>query len=78
MLALVNMFIKPLLIILSLPAVILTLGLFLIVINGVSVWLVSKLYTPLHVGSFWAAMFAGIVIGLINYLVTAILEDIRV
>jgi len=77
LLAFVNMFLKPILIIFSLPAVILTLGLFLIIINGLIVWIVSKLYTQLHITSFWAAVFAGIVIGLVNYLVTAILEDIR-
>jgi putative membrane protein len=77
LLAFINMFIKPILIVFSLPAIILTLGLFMIVINGLTVLLVSKLYTPLHVTNFWAAVFAGMVIGLVNYLVTAILEDIR-
>lgn len=77
LLAGVNMLVKPVLVILSLPAIILTLGLFLFVINGLTVWLVSRLYSSLHVGSFWAAVFAGIVIGLVNYLVTAIVEDIR-
>ena len=77
LLAFINMFLKPILIIFSLPAVILTLGLFIIVINGLTVFLVSKLYTPLHITNFWAAVFAGMVIGLVNYLVTAIVEDIR-
>lgn len=76
-LAIINAFIKPILIILSLPAILLTLGLFMIIINGVTVYLVSKLYHPLHVTNFWAAVFAGITIGLVNYLVTAILEDVR-
>jgi putative membrane protein len=71
------MFLKPILIIFSLPAVILTLGLFIIIINGLTVFIVSKLYTPLHVTNFWAAVFAGMVIGLVNYLVTAILEDVH-
>ena len=74
-LAILNIIIRPLVIILSLPAILLTLGLFMIVINGFTVWLASKLYHPLHVKNFWAAMFAGIVIGLVNYLVTAILDE---
>lgn len=74
LLALLNMLLKPLLIFLSLPALILSLGLFMFVVNGFVVWLVSVLYTPLHITSFWAAVFAGIVIGLVNILVTAVLE----
>lgn len=73
-LALVNAVLRPVIIILSLPAILFSLGLFMIVINGFTVFLASKLYTPLHVTDFWAAMLAGIIIGLVNYLVTAILE----
>lgn len=73
-LAIVNTLIKPLLIVLSLPAIIFSLGLFMILINGFTVYLVSKLYHPLHITNFWAAVFAGMIIGLVNYLVTTILE----
>ena len=74
-LALINSVIKPLVVLLSLPAILLTLGLFMIVINGFSVILASWLYKPLHIENFWAAMLAGVIIGLVNYLVTAILES---
>jgi len=74
-LAIINTVIKPILIIFSLPAILLTLGLFMIFINGLTVYLASKLYGPLHVTNFWAAVFAGMVIGLVNYLVTTILEE---
>ncbi len=73
-LALINTVIKPILVILSLPAIIFTLGLFMIVINGVTVYIASKLYSQLHITDFLAAMFAGMVIGLVNYLVSAIIE----
>lgn len=73
-LAIINAIIRPILIILSLPAILLSLGLFMIIINGFTVYLASKLYSPLHVTNFWAAMLAGIIIGLVNYLVSAILE----
>jgi putative membrane protein len=76
-LAIINVIIKPILIIFSLPALLFTLGLFMIIINGLTVFIASKLYTPLHITNFWAAVFAGMVIGLVNYLVTAILEDIK-
>lgn len=74
-LAIINIVIKPILIVFTLPAILLTLGLFTILINGLTVFIASKLYTPLHITNFWAAVFAGMVIGLVNYLVTAILED---
>lgn len=73
-LAIINAVLRPIIIILSLPAILFSLGLFMIVINGFTVFLASKFYTSLHVTDFWAAMLAGIVIGLVNYLVTTILE----
>jgi putative membrane protein len=74
-LAIVNAIIKPVVVILSLPAILFSLGLFMIVINGLMVLLVSWLYSPLKVTNFGAAMLAGMVIGLVNYLVTTILEE---
>lgn len=76
-LALVNIVIKPIVIIFALPALLLTLGLFMVVINGLMVWLASIFYDPLHISSFLAAVFAGMVIGLVNYLVTTIVESDR-
>jgi putative membrane protein len=76
-LAVINTIIKPIIIIFSLPAIVLTLGLFMIIVNGLTVYLASKLYSPLQITNFWAAIFAGMMIGLVNYLVTAILEDVR-
>ncbi len=75
-LAIVNTVIKPFVVLLSLPAILFSLGLFMIVINGLMVMLASKLYHPLAITSFGAAMLAGVVIGLVNYLVTTIVEDI--
>lgn len=75
LLAVINVVLKPILVIFSLPAILFTLGLFMVIINGLTVFIASKLYGPLHITNFWAAVFAGMVIGLVNYLVTAILED---
>lgn len=74
-LAVINVFIKPVVVILSLPAILFTLGLFMVVVNGFMVFLAAKLYGPLEVANFWYAILAGMVIGLVNYLVTAILEE---
>jgi putative membrane protein len=74
-LALVNSLLRPIVIIFSLPAILFTLGLFMIVINGLMVFVVSKLYPSLEITNFWMAILAGMIIGLVNYLVTAILEN---
>jgi len=74
-LAIINAVLKPIIVILSVPAILLTLGLFMLVVNGLTVYLASKLYSPLHISSFGVAILTGLVIGLVNYLVTAILED---
>ena len=73
-LALVNIIIRPVLVIMAMPAILFSLGLFMIVINGLTVLLASKFYHGLKVTNFGAAMLAGMVIGLVNYLVSTILE----
>lgn len=73
-LALVNMIIKPIVVVLSLPAILFSLGLFMIVINAGMVLLASWLYTPFDVDNFWVALLAGIIIGAVNYIVTTLLD----
>lgn len=75
-LALVNMALRPILVILSFPAIILSLGLFMLVINGFLILLVHWIYSPLYVKSLWVAIIAGVIVGLVNFLVTKVLEDI--
>ena len=74
-LALVNMFLKPLLIFLSIPAILLSLGLFMLVVNGLMILVASWLYSPLFVKNFGVAIVAGIIVGLVNFLVTRVLDD---
>lgn len=75
-LALVNTAIKPLLVILSFPAIIVSLGLFMLVINGLTILIASWLYNSLYVKNFGVAVVAGIVLGLVNYLVAHIVKDL--
>lgn len=74
-LAAINTLVKPLIVFLSLPAILVTLGLFMLVINAITVLIAAELYGPLEVSGFWAAALAGVIIGLVNYLVTTVLED---
>jgi putative membrane protein len=74
-LALVNMLLKPLFVFLSIPAILLTLGLFMLVVNGFMILVASWVYSPLFVKNLGVAIVAGMIVGLVNYLVTHILED---
>jgi putative membrane protein len=75
-LALVNMAIKPILVILSFPAILLSLGFFMLIINGFLIILVHWIYNPLYVKNLWVAVAAGVIVGIVNFLVSKILEDI--
>src|SRR5882672_3832018 len=72
-LGLVNAVIRPILIILTLPATILTLGLFIFVINGLLFWLVGSFIQGFFVAGFWAGVFGAIVYSLISWLLSALL-----
>ena len=75
-LAIINMFVKPLLVFLSIPAILISLGLFMLVVHGLTILIVSWLYSSLYVNGLGVAIIAGLIVGLVNYLVTRILEDI--
>jgi putative membrane protein len=72
LLALANAVVKPIMIFLTLPITILTLGLFLLVINALVVLLVSKLMDGFYIKSFgWAFLFA-LLLSLVNGILGAI------
>ncbi len=73
-LGILNAAIKPLLVILTLSAIVLTLGFFTLLINGFIIVLVSWLFGDFSIASFWAAILVGILIGLVNYIVTILTE----
>ena len=74
-LGLVNLFVRPLVTLLSLPVVVVTLGLFLLVVNGFLFWLTDKLLDGLTVDSFLWAMAGGLVLAVWNYLLARIFES---
>jgi len=67
-LGIVNMLLKPFLILITLPINILTLGLFTFVINGVIILLASSMVKGFQVSGFWIAVLFSIVLSIINYL----------
>jgi putative membrane protein len=71
--SIVNSLLKPLLVIVSLPAILLTLGLFTIIVNGILVY-VSLLLAPGIAMSFGNSIITGIILSLVNYIVSAAIE----
>jgi len=71
--SIVNSIIRPIVIILSLPAILLTLGLFTIVVNGFMVY-ISLLLTPGLQMTFGYSILTGLVLSLVNYIVSSALE----
>jgi putative membrane protein len=66
-LGLINTFIRPVLVLLTLPATLLTLGLFIFVINGLLFWFVASFVKGFSVAGFWSAVLGAIVYALISF-----------
>ena len=66
LLALVNTLIRPLLVLVTLPISVLTLGLFTLVINGFLFWFVASFVEGFRVGGFWSAFWGAIIYSLIS------------
>jgi putative membrane protein len=75
----VNAFIRPAAKLLAFPIIILTLGLFALVVNGLMLWLTSALSGALglrfHVSGFWAALFGALVVSLVSTLLSLLVID---
>lgn len=71
--SIINSFLKPLFVIVSLPAILLTLGLFTLILNGVLVY-ISLALSPGISMSFGNSIITGIILSLINYIVSAAME----
>ena len=74
-LGLVNAIIRPVLILLTLPATVLTLGLFIFVVNAICLALAAWFVPGFTISGFWAALFGALVISVISWLLSVILID---
>jgi len=77
-LGLLNLLVKPLLLIITLPVNILTLGLFTLVVNGVVLWAVAALVPALSIAGFWTAVWAALCLSLATLALNALLGGARV
>ena len=71
LLGIINAFIRPILLLLSLPFILVTLGFFILVVNALMLWLTGKLVPGFYVPGFWTAFFGAIIIGLVNWTLSA-------
>jgi putative membrane protein len=71
LLGFVNAVIRPIILILTLPLTVFTLGLFILVVNGISVALVAWLMPGFTLSGLWAAILASIVVGLTGWFASA-------
>ena len=74
-LGLLNIFIKPILVVLTLPVTIITLGLFLLVINALMILLCTKIVGGFSVDTFFTALFFSLILSLLQSVMNAILGD---
>jgi putative membrane protein len=71
---LAHTFVKPILLVLTLPSTVLTLGLFLLVINALILLLVAWLVPGFHVAGFWPAVLVGLFISIFSFLLNQLLS----
>jgi putative membrane protein len=72
-LGIVNTFLKPILVVLTLPITVLTLGLFLLVINGLTLFLVAKLVDGFQLAGFGTAIGIALAVSIISFVLNAML-----
>ncbi len=74
-LGILNALLRPLLLLLTLPLNILTLGLFTFVINALMLMMASGVISGFHIAGFWSAIFGSLVIGVVSWLLTSMIND---
>jgi putative membrane protein len=71
LLGILNAFVRPVLLILSAPLILVTLGFFILIINGLLLLFVPNIVTGFHVDNFWSAFWGAIVIGIVSWILSA-------
>ena len=71
---LLNALLRPVLVVLTIPITIVTLGLFLFVINALMFWAASGLLKGFHVNGFWAALIGSLIYSALRLLIDAVLQ----
>jgi putative membrane protein len=72
-LGLVNTLIRPVLVLLTLPVTLVSMGLFILVINAFLFWLVAQVVEGFHVAGFWSAFLAAILYSIISWALSSLI-----
>jgi putative membrane protein len=72
-LSILNTVVRPILLVLTLPITVVTLGLFILVLNGLLLWFVASFVKGFTIAGFWPAVFGAIVYSLISWAASALL-----
>jgi putative membrane protein len=75
LLGLVNAVVRPLLVVLTLPITLFTLGLFILVLNGLCFWFVAWVVNGFRVAGFWPAVFGAVTVSAVSWAVTALVGE---
>jgi len=71
LLGIINAFVRPILLLLSIPFIILTMGLFILVVNALMLMLVAQIIHSFAVDGFWSAFFGSIVISFVSWILSS-------
>jgi putative membrane protein len=75
LLGVINAVVRPILLVLTLPITLVTLGLFLLVLNGLCFWLVAAVVKGFQVEGFWSAVLGALVVSVVSWVVTLLVSD---
>jgi putative membrane protein len=74
-LGLINAVVRPILLVLTFPITLVTLGLFLLVLNGLCLWLVSRVVEGFVVAGFWPAVLGALLVSVVSWVLSAFVSD---
>ncbi len=74
LLGLINAFIRPVLLLLSLPFILVTLGFFILIVNALTLWAAGGLVPGFEVNGFWNAFFGSIIVSVVSWALSAVFK----
>ena len=75
LLGVINAVIRPIMLLLSLPFILVTLGFFILIVNALMLWVVGKIVHGFHIDDFTTAFFGALIISIVNWTLSAFVKD---
>jgi putative membrane protein len=73
-LGIINAFVRPVLLVLSIPFILVTLGFFILILNALMLWLAGSIAPGFHVDGFWNAFFGSIIVSFVSWILSAFFQ----